>query len=130
MMTITCCLACCLLQCQAGPESASLEEGLGSDLVGALAQQLEEAQAALAVVAPQAAAAEVHVQQQQRHLQQLAGELQAAKAAQKAAEERGEVLQVGGQKERAYRYSAQCCNVFTVCQPEVDRRLRYGDLSS
>jgi chromosome segregation ATPase len=68
--------------------------GLGSDLVGALAQQLEEAQAQLAVVAPQAAAAEVHVQQQQRHVQQLAGELQAAKAAQKAADEKGEVLQV------------------------------------
>lgn len=81
---------CC---CQAGPDRGEPGD-LGSDLVGALAQQLEEAQAALAVVAPQAAAAEVHVKQQQRHAQQLAGELQEARAAQKAAEERGEVLQV------------------------------------
>ncbi|WIA37399.1 hypothetical protein OEZ86_014324 [Tetradesmus obliquus] len=77
----------------AGPDRGEPGD-LGSDLVGALAQQLEEAQAALAVVAPQAAAAEVHVKQQQRHVQQLAGELQEARAAQKAAEERGEVLQV------------------------------------
>ncbi|WIA17176.1 hypothetical protein OEZ85_014059 [Tetradesmus obliquus] len=77
----------------AGPDRGEPGD-LGSDLVGALAQQLEEAQAALAVVAPQAAAAEVHVKQQQRHAQQLAGELQEARAAQKAAEERGEVLQV------------------------------------
>jgi hypothetical protein len=106
-LTLLCeCLAWCC--CQAGPEGPD-SEGLNSDLVGALAQQLEEAQAQLAVVAPQAAAAEVHVKQQQQHLQQLAGEVQAAKAAQKAAEEKTEVLQVRRQQDPELGNSVQQC---------------------
>lgn len=71
-------------------DAAAHEESLAA----ALSQQLEAAQAQIQQLAPRVAAADVTVQQQRRHIQQVAGELQQAEAARVAAEERAEVLQV------------------------------------
>lgn len=69
-------------------------QGLAGDPVGVLSQQLEDAQSQVTALSPKLAAAEAAVQQQQRHIQQLAADLQQAKGARSAAAERGEVLQV------------------------------------
>lgn len=64
------------------------------ELINALSQQLDKAQAQTVILAPKLAAAEASLHQQQRHMQQLIAELEQAKRAQSQAVARGEVLQV------------------------------------
>lgn len=69
-------------------------QGFAGDLVGVLSQHLDNAQAKVAALAPRLAASEAVVQQQQRHIQQLAADLDRAQHARSAAVDRGDVLQV------------------------------------
>jgi hypothetical protein len=88
------------------------EPGEGG-LAAALSQQLDAAHAQLQQATPRLAAAEVTVQHQQKHIQQLANELQAAQAAATAAQECTEVLQLlsvrlqAGLKQQAALQGAQ-----------------------
>lgn len=83
-----------MLNSEAVLRCVGLAQGLAGDLVGVLSQQLKDTQAHITALAPKLAAAEAAVQHQQRHIQQLAAELEQAKSGRSAAAERSEVLQV------------------------------------
>lgn len=102
------------------------QAGLDPDgLARALAQQLDDALSQAAQLSPALAASEAVVQQQQRHIQQLAAEVEQAQQAQRAATDRAQVLQVWGPHQLAARSAAatHVCSSRALA-PRVHRQLQ------